>query len=82
MHQDKDASADGQATLDEIRTVKRVTRDGDGYAVICPHCNRVIGIEGDDLSEIRGEQYQHRSCGGWLEVSHDAVFVKQLVHVG
>lgn len=74
-----------QAT-DEILIVHRVIRDGDGtLCVKCPHCKTIIGIEGNRLSEVRGEQYQHRrktyqtqhgtrsiGCDGWLEVSHDA----------
>jgi hypothetical protein len=68
---------------DEILLVDKVSKDGGDYAVICPHCKRVIGIAGDDLSEIQGEQYHHRSnefiaCGGWLEISHDARYVKGL----
>ena len=35
-------------------------------------------IEGDDLSEIQGEQYQHRLCNGWLQVDFDARFVREL----
>lgn len=75
---------------DEILTVHRVIRDGDGtLCVTCPHCNTIIGIEGDDMDEIRGEQYQHKrreypgphgtrstGCDGWLEVSHDAKAVR------
>jgi hypothetical protein len=61
--------ADQQAT-DEILTVSRVAKDSDGsWIVKCPHCKRVIGLED---GPIRGEQFQHRACGGWLEVSHDA----------
>lgn len=75
-----------QAT-DEILTVQRVSKDGGTYCVKCPHCKEIIGIDGDDLSEIRGEQYQHKrreyqgargpkfiGCDGWLEVSRTAVF--------
>ncbi|GER21303.1 hypothetical protein [Variovorax boronicumulans] len=61
-----------------IHTVRLVSKDGGDYCVRCPHCRNIIGIEGDDMSEVRGEQYQHGSCGGWLEVSHDARFVKEL----
>lgn len=39
---------------------------------------RLIGLEGDDLSQIRGEQFQHKHCGGWLEVTPDARFVPVL----
>jgi hypothetical protein len=63
---------------DEILPVDRVTRDGGDYTVKCPHCGRLIGLEGDDLSQIRGEQFQHRQCGGWLEVRNSARFVQVL----
>lgn len=63
---------------DEIKPVSRVTKDGGDYTVKCPHCLRLIGLEGDDLSQIRGEQFQHKHCGGWLEVTHDARFVPVL----
>lgn len=63
---------------DEIKTVMRVSKDGGDYVVRCPHCERVIGVEGDDLSEIRGEQYQHGKCGGWLQVGFNARYVKEL----
>ena len=52
--------------------------DGGDYIVRCPHCSQVIGLAGDDLSEIRGEQFQHKQCGGWLEVSRNARFVREL----
>lgn len=74
-----------------ILAVRRVGRDGGDYVVKCPHCKTIIGIEGDDMSEIRGEQYQHKrreyqgprgpryvGCDGWMEVDHDAVFVREL----
>jgi hypothetical protein len=53
-----------------ILTVKRYAHDGGGLVVRCPHCKDVIGVEGDEGDDIRGEQFQHRSkrCDGWLEV--------------
>jgi hypothetical protein len=85
---DSEKTAQG---ADLILTVRRVSKDGGGYVVKCPHCEFVIGIEGDDLSEIRGEQFQHRrreypgpngprssGCDGWLAVSRNAVFVREL----
>lgn len=66
------------ATIDEIITVRRVSKDGGDYVVRCPHCSRAIGLGGDDLSEIRGEQFQHRLCGGWLEVAYNARFMREL----
>lgn len=67
-------------STDEIKTVTLVSKDGGDYVVACPHCKDIIGIEGDDLSEIRGEQYRRGRdhCGGWLEVSRSARYVKQL----
>ncbi len=71
-----------------ILDVHLVTRDGGSYCVRCPHCKVIMGIEGEDMSEIRGEQYEHRwysawsktekGCKGWFEVSRDARFVKEL----
>lgn len=37
----------------------------------CPHCQNVIDIEVEELTEWRGNQYECR-CGGWLEVSNTA----------
>lgn len=65
-------------SVNEIRDVTEVSRDTDGcYICQCPHCGRVMAIEGDRMSDIRGEQYQD-ICGGWLEVSRDARFVEEL----
>lgn len=77
---------------DLILDVKRVSRDDGEYIVKCPHCKQIIGIEGDDLSEIRGEQYQHKrreiprfdgsvrvlGCDGWMQVHSDAHYVAEL----
>lgn len=65
---------------DEILTVRLVTKDGGDFCVRCPHCKNLIGVAGESLAEVKGEQYQHRnsSCGGWLEVAHDARFVSEL----
>lgn len=81
------ASVDARSIL----PVRKVTRDGGDYAVACPHCKDIIGIEGEDLSEIRGEQFHHRKreypgpkgsksigCDGWLEVTQDAIFSRTL----
>ena len=63
---------------DEILTVERYCREADSTpSVKCPHCGWVIGLE---RGPFKGEQYQHRAnakCGGWLEVSYDAKFVKE-----
>ena len=78
-----------------ILPVKMVSKDGGDYCVRCPHCKAIIGIEGDDMSEVQGEQLQHRrreyagpngprfnGCDGWLEVTPDARFVKELPATG
>lgn len=65
-------------SMNEIRDVTEVSRDTDGcYICKCPHCLRIMALEGDRMSEIRGEQYKDR-CGGWMEVSHDARFVENI----
>lgn len=79
---------------DEILDVHQVSKDGPGeYVVRCPHCRQVIGVEGERLGEIRGEQYQHQKreligwpgsavgCDGWLQVASDAVLVDELPEV-
>lgn len=78
-------------TTGYILPVKRVSKDGGDYCVKCPHCQEIIGIQGEDLSEIRGEQFQHKKreyqgryemkttgCDGWLEVAQTAKFVREL----
>lgn len=61
---------------DYIFDVHQVARDTDmGIICRCPHCQQVIGIEGEEFSDVRGEQYKCR-CGGWLEVSSSARRVK------
>jgi hypothetical protein len=77
--------------LNLILPVRLVSKDGGDYCVKCPHCGDIIGIEGEDLSEIRGEQYQHKrrewhgpygmksnGCDGWLEIDEDARYVREL----
>lgn len=85
------AKAKTSVEVGRILPVRKVSKDGGDYVVKCPHCKDIIGIGGDDLSEIRGEQFQHRKreypgpngpksngCDGWLEVSTDAVYVREL----
>ena len=61
---------------DEILDVHHVSNDSDSYIVRCPHCKNVIGVEGEDLSEIRGEQYTCR-CGGWLQIADNARYISE-----
>lgn len=61
---------------DYIYDVHQVARDtGMGIICRCPHCQAIISIEGEELSDVRGEQYKCR-CGGWLEVSSTVSRVK------
>lgn len=72
-------AAENLFASDETLLVSQVGRDTDrSYTARCPHCHEVIGLEGDDIDEIRGEQYQHKRCGGWLEVCNAAAFVHEL----
>lgn len=63
---------------DEIKTVRRFSKDGGDWCIKCAHCGQIIGVDDGDDGTPRGEQYQHRACGGWNEVSHGARFVKEL----
>lgn len=61
-----------------IYDVKHLVRDNDGSLCCrCPHCQDVIGIEGDEPSDTHGEQYQCRRCNGWMEVTYDAKLIKR-----
>jgi len=62
----------------EIKIVSLISKDGDSYVVKCPHCGHIIGVEGEDSTEVRGSQYQHKRCGGWFQVNYTARFVKEL----
>lgn len=76
--------------LDQILPIKRISREAGDYIVKCPHCGKVISVEGDDLSEMKDakEQYQHTvrtwvggrtvGCGGWFEITDDTRYVKEL----
>ena len=70
-----------ETVTDEIKSVSRVSRDGGDYVVKCPHCGWVIGVEGDDLSDIQGGQYQHKNngrCNGWFEITRNARLVREV----
>ena len=55
-----------------IYEVHHLVRDNDmSICCRCPHCQRVLGIEGDECDDVRGEQYQC-TCGGGFEVSYNA----------
>ena len=61
---------------DYIYDVHQLARDNDMSIICrCPHCQNIIGIEGREFSDVRGEQYKCR-CGDWLAVSSTACRVK------
>lgn len=74
------------ADLNEILTVRVVSKDGGDYICRCPHCGDIITTDATELDEVRGQQYQHRipnrdrplGCGGWLEIADDARRVREL----
>lgn len=74
-----------------ILDVHEVFRDEDGsLCCVCPHCEDIIALDGHDLEDVQGEQYQHlrRSfpsgyghtrhigCDGWMQISSTARRVK------
>lgn len=63
---------------DEIKTVRRFTKDGGDWAIKCAHCGQIIGVDDGDDGTPRGEQYLHKQCGGWNYVSDTAAYVAEL----
>lgn len=64
-------------TDQHIYIVRHLVRDDDmSICCRCPHCQTVLGIEGDEFHEVLGEQYQCR-CGGWLEIDYHAQRLKR-----
>jgi hypothetical protein len=61
---------------DEILIVHRFAREGGDWIARCPHCLRIVCMDGEEA--VRGEQFQDRVCGGWFEVSSDALRLKIL----
>ncbi|QGZ42680.1 hypothetical protein [Pseudoduganella flava] len=61
---------------DEILVVECFAREDGDWIARCPHCLRVVGMNGEE--PVRGEQFQDRVCGGWFEVSSDASRLKRL----
>lgn len=60
-----------------IYDVHHLVRDNDmSICCRCPHCQDVIGIQGEEFNEVRGEQYQCR-CRGWFEIAGSAVVLKR-----
>ena len=60
----------------EILEVSKFSDGGDSWDVCCPHCNRILGL--DKSESPRGGQFHDKLCGGWLQVSEDAVRVKEV----
>lgn len=59
-----------------IYDVHHVARDTDRSLICrCPHCQDIIGIDGDDLEDVQGEQYTCR-CGGWFQIDYSARRIK------
>lgn len=63
-------------STDEILTVTQFAREGGDWIAHCPHCKRVVSMNGEE--PIRGETFQDRVCGGWMEVPYDATRLKSL----
>lgn len=64
------------SATDEILIVQHFAREDGDWIARCPHCLRVVVMNGEE--PIRGETFQDRVCGGWLEVSSDALRLKAL----
>ncbi|CAN7466168.1 hypothetical protein LJR034_003007 [Caballeronia sp. LjRoot34] len=60
-------------STDVVLDVTEYDRDDGDVIVKCPHCQRILGLQS---GPFKGGQFQHRVCGGWLGVSHDARRVK------
>ncbi|MEZ8295831.1 hypothetical protein AB6D11_18580 [Vibrio splendidus] len=66
-----DTSTTSSDTLNEIRPITTLFKDGFEYLGRCPHCDQTIGVEGE-LAELRGEQYHHSGetgCQGYFSIS-------------
>jgi len=60
--------------MSEIKVVNVMTRVSGDYAILCPHCNSLMFVEGKNAGEVRGGQYRHIRCDRWVEVSEEAKF--------
>lgn len=66
-----DTSTTPTSSLNEIRPITTLFKDGFEYLGRCPHCDQTIGVEGE-LAELRGEQYHHggeTGCQGHFSIS-------------
>lgn len=74
---------------DEILVVKKIGRIDGEWGCYCPHCGRITTFAEDEIDEIRGGQYQCKKpvslrtidmelCNGWLEVSDEASYARNL----
>jgi len=62
---------------DEILPVDDFFNDhqANEYLLVCPHCGQIRGIDRyASLEEFKGEQFQDNLCGGWWEISRNAIF--------
>ncbi|WP_443699626.1 hypothetical protein [Pseudomonas sp.] len=60
-----------------IYDVKHLVRDNDmSLCCRCPHCQEVIGIQGEEPADAHGYQFSCR-CGGWFEVTYGAKLLKR-----
>lgn len=75
----------------EILMVNKIGRADGDYGCYCPHCGKLMFFSEDELSDIRGAQYQHtriinfrssERCDGWFEVSTDARYSRILFDQG
>jgi hypothetical protein len=56
-------------STDVILDITEYDRDDGDVIVKCPHCQRILRLQS---GPFKGEEFQHRVCGGWLGVSYDA----------
>ena len=71
----------------EILTVSVLGRADREWGCFCPHCGRPMFFSEDNISDIRGEQYQHsrvinlmtgQRCNGWVEVDSRAGYDRRM----
>ncbi|WP_236202207.1 hypothetical protein [Pseudomonas pseudonitroreducens] len=61
---------------DYIYDVYHVARDTDGSLICrCPHCQEIRALDGHDVEDVQGEQYECH-CGGWYQIDSDAVRIR------
>ncbi len=67
---------------DEILIVTKLYRDRNEGEILlkCPHCARIIGLNGDEEDEIdfEGAQFEDNICKGTFEIGDNPVFIKDV----